>query len=185
MAGAFVAASCGPVAHDVSLLNQVSTAFCLILRVASTASNSDSCSTCHSTFLSRNKFSGRPHPSHVFPNLATLLHDVQLAREVTPCLTCVVLRSILVCFINPYSWCALTKLKCRSNPNPSRNGFRARSLESHVCETAASNWGGWDTVTFDLDRLSVLSRPRWTRCMSQQLRHSACGPTNMATAWNT
>ena len=110
--------------------------------------------------------SGRPHPSHVFPHLASLLHDVQLAREVTPCLTCVLLRSILVCFINPYSWCALTKLKCRSNPNPSRNGFRARSLESHVCETAASPWRGWDAVTFDLDHLSVLSRPRWTRCMS-------------------
>ena len=187
VAGAFVAASCGPVAHDVSLVNQVSTAFffdppgshplpqipTVVRRVIQ-------------RFFPVIKFSGRPHPSHVFPHFATLLQDTQLAGEVTPRLTCVLLQfhprlfhqSFFVVLID------IPEMSIKSQSEPQRLPSKILGISCLVDRRLSLERDG-TRFTIDLDHLSVLSRPRWTRCMSQQLRHSACGPTNMATEWNT
>ena len=153
----------------------MSTAFCSILHGRTRCLNFRRLFDVSFNISFRDKFSGCPHPSNVFSHFATLLKDVQRGREVTPvsdmCPSQIHPRlfhqSLFVVSIDtPYT---------RSNPNPSRNEQDSSILMS--VGPPPSSGKELPAVTFDVDHVYVLSRPRWTRCMSQQLRPSACGPT--------
>ena len=164
VAGAFV----GPVAHDVSTLaNHVSTAFCSILQGRARCLNFRELFDVSFNISFRDKFSGCSHPSNVFPHFATLLQDVQLVRKVTPCLTCVLREFILVCFINSYAWCALTHPTL--DQIPTRVATTSEQDSSILMSVGPPPFSGKElpAVTFDVDHVYVLSRPRWTRCMSR------------------
>ena len=117
----------------------------------------------------RDKFSGCPHPSNVSSHFATVLKDVQRGREVTH------VSHMCPSQIHP-------RLFHQSLFVVSIDTSRNEQDSSILMSVGPPPSSGKElpAVTFDVDHVYVLSRPHWTRCMSQQLRPSACGPTKMA-----
>ena len=159
----------GPVAHDVSTLaNHVSTAFCSILQGRARCLNFRELFDVSLNVSFRDKFSGCSHPS---------IYRVSTFRNSAPrraaCTESDHVSDMCPSRIHPrlfHQFLCMVRIDTpKLDQIPIRVATTSEQDSSILISEGPPPFSGKElpAVTFDVDHVYVLSRPRWTRCMSR------------------